>query len=92
MGSPEQDWECTCFFDGWWKRCCVAHDISCADSNAPKAIKSGEWVQIREAGDKALRECVQRSGPKWIRPISRFIGNIMYEGVSRYTEWLKTTR
>jgi hypothetical protein len=88
MAIKEQDWECTCFFNGWWNRCCVAHDIYCADANAPKALASGEWIAIREKGDKQLKVCVSKSGPLWLRPVSRKIGSLMYIGVSNYTKYL----
>jgi hypothetical protein len=74
------DFRCTCFFNGWWLRACLAHDYNCADAEAQ------ESMEMRKAADKQLRCDVANSGnTPFQKALSPLIADIMYAGVFLYS-------
>lgn len=73
----DQDFRCTCFFNGWWLKSCLSHDYSTADAQAQNSLS------MRLAADKQLYCDVYNSGTTDFQIfLSPIIASIMYFGVS----------
>ncbi len=71
------DFQCTCFFNGWWLKSCLIHDWECADAQAQESLS------LRLEADLHLRINVSNSGTTELQKLlSPIIANIMYFGVS----------
>lgn len=73
----DQDFRCTCFFNGWWLKGCLAHDYACSDAQARESL------EMRLMADIQLRRDVFFSGTTKLQKIlSPIIADIVYLGVS----------
>lgn len=70
-----QDWRCTMFPNGLWKRCCIRHDHACALAH----VKMNK--RLRKQADIDLRNCANKIFP--------LVGEIMYIGVRGFNFWKK---
>ena len=75
------DFRCTCFFNGWWLKACLAHDYNCADADAQQS------VDMRREADKQLWCDVSMSGKTTLqKTVSPAIGALMYVFVMVYSK------
>jgi hypothetical protein len=73
----DQDFRCTCFFNGWWLKACLAHDYRCSDSQSKQSL------EMRFIADMQLRRDIFFSGTTKIQKfLSPIIAEIVYLGVS----------